>query len=203
MPVRLRLQRQGRKKAPFYFIVAADSRSPRDGKFLEKVGTYNPTKVPAEITLDVNRSLEWLEKGAQPSDTVHRILSYKGVLFKKHLLRGVKKGSFSLEVAEERFAEWLSSKENAIVSHKSNVASSIANIQKATLAAEQKKREAKAAAQIAAATPPAVEEVAAPVVEEVVTEVAPPVVEEVVTETTAEQAPETNSAAADETAAAE
>ena len=191
MPVRLRLQRQGRKKAPFYFIVAADSRSPRDGKFLEKVGTYNPTKVPAEITLDVNKSLQWLEKGAQPSDTVHRILSYKGVLYKKHLLRGVKKDSFSLEVAEQRFAEWLTSKENAIVSHKSNVASSIANIQKATLAAEQKKREAKAAAQIAAATPPAVEEVAAPVVEEVAAEAA------------AEQAPETNSAAADETAAAE
>jgi small subunit ribosomal protein S16 len=150
MPVRLRLQRHGRKKQPFYFIVAADSRSPRDGKFLEKIGVYNPTKVPAEITLDNDKALNWLEKGAQPSDTVHRILSYKGVLYKKHLLRGVKKGAFSLEEAEKRYAEWIAAKEGAITNRKSSLVSAAEKARLDKIAAEQKKRQEKANAAAAA-----------------------------------------------------
>lgn len=154
MPVRLRLQRHGRKKQPIYFIVAADSRSPRDGKFLEKIGVYNPTKVPAEITLDNDKALSWLEKGAQPSDTVHRILSYKGVLYKKHLLRGVKKGAFSLEEAEKRYAEWIAAKEGAITNRKSSLASAAEQARLEKITSEQKKREEKAnaAAALAAST---------------------------------------------------
>jgi small subunit ribosomal protein S16 len=154
MPVRLRLQRQGRKKQPFYFIVAADSRSPRDGKFLDKIGTYDPTKVPASIDLNNDKALNWLEKGAQPSDTVHKILSYKGVLYKKHLLRGVKKGAFSLEEAETRYQQWLESKETAITTRKSAIALTLEQQKKAKNADEQKKREdkAKAAAEALAAS---------------------------------------------------
>ena len=163
MPVRLRLQRQGRKKQPFFFIVAADSRSPRDGKFLEKIGTYDPTKVPANIELNNDKALNWLDKGAQPSDTVHKILSYKGVLYKKHLLRGVKKGAFSLEEAENRYQEWLDSKSSAITSRKSSIALTLEQQKKERNASEQKKREekAKAAAEALAATNKAAEEEAA------------------------------------------
>src|SRR5687768_332470 len=92
MPVKIRLQRHGSKKRPFYFIVVADARAPRDGKFIQKIGTYNPLTVPASIQLDRQRALDWLHKGAQPTDTVRRILSFKGVLYLKHLLRGVKLG---------------------------------------------------------------------------------------------------------------
>jgi small subunit ribosomal protein S16 len=154
MPVRLRLQRHGRKKQPIYFIVAADSRSPRDGKFLEKIGTYNPTKVPADISIDNDKALNWLEKGAQPSDTVHRILSYKGVLYKKHLLRGVKKGAFSLEEAESRFAEWIGAKESAVQSRIGSLSTAAQKQVNDRIAAEQKKREdkAKAAAEALAAS---------------------------------------------------
>ena len=94
MPVKIRLQRHGSKKRPFYFIVVADARSPRDGKFIQKLGTYNPLTVPATIQLDRQKALEWLSKGATPTDTVRRILSFKGVLYLKHLLRGVKLGLF-------------------------------------------------------------------------------------------------------------
>ena len=90
MPVKIRLQRHGSKKRPFYFIVVADARSPRDGKFIQKLGTYNPLTTPSTVQLDRQRSLEWLNKGAQPTDTVRKILSFKGVLYLKHLLRGVK-----------------------------------------------------------------------------------------------------------------
>ena len=94
MAVKMRLQRHGSKKRPFYFIVVADGRAPRDGKFIQKIGTYNPLTVPATISLDREKSLDWLNKGAQPTDTVRRILSFKGVLYLKHLLRGVKLGLF-------------------------------------------------------------------------------------------------------------
>lgn len=106
MSVKIRLQRHGRKKAPFYHIVIADSRSPRDGRFIEKIGTYNPTTVPASIDIVSEKALEWLEKGAQPSDTVHKILSYKGILFHKHLLRGVKKGVIPQETADSKWSQW-------------------------------------------------------------------------------------------------
>lgn len=106
MPVKIRLQRHGSKKRPFYFIVIADARSPRDGKFIQKLGTYNPQTVPATIQLDRQRALDWLNKGAQPTDTVRRILSFKGVLYLKHLLRGVKLGLFDEATAMEKFQKW-------------------------------------------------------------------------------------------------
>jgi len=106
MAVKMRLQRHGSKKRPFYFIVVADARAPRDGKFIQKVGTYNPLTVPATIQLDRQKALEWLNKGAQPTDTVRRILSFKGVLYLKHLLRGVKLGLFDDATAMTKFQAW-------------------------------------------------------------------------------------------------
>lgn len=106
MAAKIRLQRHGSKKRPFYFIVVADSRSPRDGKFIQKLGTYNPLTVPATIQLDRQKALEWLSKGATPTDTVRRILSFKGVLYLKHLLRGVKLGLFDEATAMEKFTKW-------------------------------------------------------------------------------------------------
>ena len=106
MPVKIRLQRHGSKKRPFYFIVVADARSPRDGKFIQKLGSYNPLTVPASIQIDRQKALDWLHKGAQPTDTVRRILSFKGVLFLKHLLRGVTLGLFDEATAMEKFTKW-------------------------------------------------------------------------------------------------
>ncbi len=106
MPVKIRLQRHGSKKRPFYFIVVADARSPRDGKFIQKLGTYNPLTVPATIQIDRQKALDWLHKGAQPTDTVRRILSFKGVLYLKHLLRGVKLGLFDEATAMVKFQKW-------------------------------------------------------------------------------------------------
>src|SRR5688572_15060438 len=106
MPVKIRLQRHGSKKRPFYFIVVADARAPRDGKFIQKIGTYNPLTVPASVQLDRQRALDWLHKGAQPTDTVRRILSFKGVLYLKHLLRVVGLGLFDDAAAMEKFTAW-------------------------------------------------------------------------------------------------
>lgn len=108
MAVKMRLQRHGSKKRPFYFIVIADARSPRDGKFIQKLGSYNPLTVPATIQIDRQKALDWLQKGAQPTDTVRRILSFKGVLFLKHLLRGVSLGLFDEATAMEKFTKWSS-----------------------------------------------------------------------------------------------
>lgn len=117
MAVRIRLQRRGRKKRPFYHIVVADERAPRDGRFIEKLGTYNPMTKPATIELDNDRAYDWLMKGAQPSDTARAILRYKGVLYKKHLQRGVTKGALTQEQADEMYAQWITDKENAIRDH--------------------------------------------------------------------------------------
>lgn len=106
MSAKIRLQRHGSKKRPFYFIVVADARAPRDGKFIQKLGTYNPLTVPATIQLDRQKALEWLNKGATPTDTVRRILSFKGVLYLKHLLRGVSLGLFDDAAAMEKFTKW-------------------------------------------------------------------------------------------------
>ena len=116
MAVKMRLQRHGSKKRPFYFIVVADGRAPRDGKFIQKIGTYNPLTVPATIQLDRQKALEWLNKGAQPTDTVHRILSFKGVLYLKHLLRGVKLELFDEATAMAKFQTWFAE-------HEANIAS--------------------------------------------------------------------------------
>ncbi len=106
MAVKMRLQRHGSKKRPFYFIVVADARSPRDGKFIQKLGSYNPLTIPATIQIDRQKALDWLHKGAQPTDTVRRILSFKGVLYLKHLLRGVTLGLFDEAAAMEKFTKW-------------------------------------------------------------------------------------------------
>ncbi len=110
MAVKIRLARHGRSKRPFYNIVVADSRRARNGKFIEKIGTYNPLTIPASITLDVDKAFEWIMKGAQPSDTVRKMLTFKGVMFKKHLQRGVTKGAFDQEEADKRFTEWVDAK---------------------------------------------------------------------------------------------
>src|SRR5690554_5982168 len=110
MAVKIRLQRHGRKGRPFYKIVAADSRVKRDGKIIEALGSYDPTTVLATIALDIDRSVYWLQTGAQPTDTVRAILQFKGALYKKHLLRGVEKEAFTLEEAEAKFEEWIAKK---------------------------------------------------------------------------------------------
>lgn len=141
MAVKLRLQRHGRGKRPFYHIVAADSRSPRDGKFIERIGDYNPLTKPATIHLDVDKAVKWLQNGAEYTDTVHAILKYKGVLFKKHLLRGVAKGAFSVEVAEQKFQAWLDAHKNAVLDHQRKHHKDKADIAAKLLAEETKKRE--------------------------------------------------------------
>jgi small subunit ribosomal protein S16 len=124
MAVKMRLQRHGSKKRPFYFIVVADARSPRDGKFIQKLGSYNPLTVPASIQIDRQKALEWLHKGAQPTDTVRRILSFKGVLYLKHLLRGVTLGLFDEATAMEKFTKWSTEHDSEFAkrqeSHKKN-----------------------------------------------------------------------------------
>jgi small subunit ribosomal protein S16 len=111
MAVKIRLQRKGRKQAPFYQIVVADSRSPRDGRFIENLGSYNPMTSPATIQIDRDAAFDWLMKGAQPTDTVRAILRFKGVYFRKHLMRGVAKGAMTLEDAMAKYQEWIDSKE--------------------------------------------------------------------------------------------
>lgn len=122
MSVKIRLQRKGRKAAPFYHIVIADSRSPRDGRFIEKIGTYNPLTVPATIELDSERAYYWLTNGAQPTDTVYSILRFKGVLYQKHLARGVKKGALTEEQATEKLTDWLRNKHSNISDRREAVA---------------------------------------------------------------------------------
>lgn len=171
MSVKIRLQRHGKKGKPFYHIVVADARAKRDGKFIQKLGIYNPVANPAIIELDVDASVEWLNKGAQPTDTARAILSYKGALYKKHLQGGVAKGAFDEAEAERRFNAWLEEKEARIQGKKDDLAKSKEEAKKAALEAEEKvnearlnakkqaEEEAKAAAEAeAAAEEPAVEE---------------------------------------------
>ena len=153
MPVRIRLQRHGKKGKPFYWIVAADSRSKRDGRFLEKLGTYNPNTNPAQIELNIDNAVQWLEKGAQPTDTTRTILSHEGVLLKKHLAGGVKKGALTEEQAEEKFQAWVAEKQAKIDAKKSDLQKAKEAQEAKALAAEKAANEARIAA-------------AAPVVEE-------------------------------------
>lgn len=182
----MRLQRKGRKQRPFYHIVIADARSPRDGRFIEKIGVYNPMTVPATIDLDREKAYDWLTKGAQPTDTVRAILRFKGVLYKKHLMRGVKKGAMSIEEAENKFTEWVDIKENRIATRKAK-------------AAEEK---AAYYAQLSG-TPPVIKEepvVIPPVEVETAAEAAEEVVEETtaVVEETVAEAPEAAEEASEE-----
>ncbi|MDZ4665019.1 MAG: 30S ribosomal protein S16 [Bacteroidota bacterium] len=121
MAVKIRLQRHGKKDAAFFHIVVADGRAPRDGKYIEKLGVYNPTTNPATINLDFNGALNWMLKGAQPTDTCRAILSYKGVIYKKHLLGGVTKGALTEAQVEEKFTKWLADKEGKVNAKKDNL----------------------------------------------------------------------------------
>lgn len=154
MATKIRLQRHGKKGRAFYYIVVADSRAPRDGRFIERLGSYNPNTNPATIDIDFDQALDWVNKGAQPTDTCRAILSYKGVLYKKHLQGGLKKGALTEEQVETKFQAWLDQKEGKISNKKDNLATSKADARKAAAAAEAKKKEAKAAAIAAKNTPP-------------------------------------------------
>jgi small subunit ribosomal protein S16 len=158
MATKIRLQRHGKKGKPFYYIVVADARAPRDGRFIERVGSYNPNTNPATIDINFEKTLQWVNNGAQPTDTCRAILSYKGVLYKKHLQGGVKKGALTEEQAETKFAEWLDQKDSKITGKKSNLNAAKDEARKLALIAEAKKKEDKAAA-IAAKNAPVAEEV--------------------------------------------
>ncbi|SDE79135.1 small subunit ribosomal protein S16 [Mucilaginibacter pineti] len=165
MATKIRLQRHGKKGKPFYYIVVADARAPRDGRFIERLGSYNPNTNPATIDINFDKTLEWVNTGAQPTDTCRAILSYKGVLYKKHLEGGVKKGALTEEQAAEKFAAWSDLKDGKITGKKTSLTSAKDEARKAALAAEAKKKEEKAAA-IAAKNAPVAEEVEAPAEEE-------------------------------------
>lgn len=141
MPVKIRLQRHGKKGKPFYWIVAANSRAKRDGKFLEKIGTYNPISNPAQIEIDVDTAVKWLQNGAQPTDTARRILSYKGVLLKYHLLGGVAKGALTEEQAEAKFNAWVEAKASKVSNKEQKLAKDKAAAKAAALEAEKEANE--------------------------------------------------------------
>jgi small subunit ribosomal protein S16 len=144
MAVKIRLHRQGRKKTAYYFIVVADSRSPRDGRFIERIGSYNPMPKVPQIDVDVDKAIDWMSKGAIPTKTVRSIFSQKGVLYKKHLLRGVKLGIVTLEDADKKFAEYLQAKADAINAKLTGIQSTIDKETKATLEREAKVNELRA-----------------------------------------------------------
>ena len=146
MPVKIRLSRHGRKRIPFYHIVVADSRAPRDGKYIERIGKYYPKTNPATIEIDFDRALYWLQTGAQPTDTCRNLLSDKGVLYKNHLLNGVKKGALTLEQVESKYTAWVSEKEKKQQDKLEAVKQGTEKDKKQRLNAESKAREAKAAA---------------------------------------------------------
>lgn len=192
MPVKIRLQRHGKKGKPFYWIVAADSRAKRDGKFLEKLGIYNPNTNPASIDLDIDGSVKWLNNGAQPTDTARAILSYKGVLLKHHLLGGVRKGALTEEQAEAKFTAWVEEKEAAVQAKRDGLSKADQEAKSKALEAEKEYSDKRAAAALPEAEEETVIEEAAIKVEEAteaVAETAEEVAEEVV-EKTAEVAEE-------------
>jgi small subunit ribosomal protein S16 len=180
MPVRIRLQRHGKKGKPFYWIVAADGRAKRDGKFLEKLGVYNPNTNPATIEVNVDDSVKWLQNGAQPSETARRILSYKGVLLKHHLLGGLRKGALTEEQVEEKFNAWLAEKESAVASKIAGLDKELSEAKAKALEAEKAVSDKRALAAIEAETP----------AEEAEAEVTEGAIEIVETEATPEEATE-------------
>ena len=159
MPVKIRLQRHGKKGKPFFWIVAADSRAKRDGKFLEKIGTYAPTTNPATIDLNIDSAVKWLQNGAQPTDTARAILSYKGALLKNHLVGGVRKGALTQEQADEKFNAWVQEKEGKVEAKKEGLSKEQEAAKAKALEAEREVN-AKREAEAAAAAQPVVEETA-------------------------------------------
>jgi small subunit ribosomal protein S16 len=201
MSVKIRLQRHGKKGKPFYWIVAADARSKRDGRFLEKLGIYNPNTNPATIDLNLDQAVQWLHNGAQPTDTARAILSYKGALMKHHLDGGVRKGALTQEQADAKLAKWLEEKATKVTSKKEGLSKAQEAEKAKALKAEKAANEKRAAAAAEALkAEEAVEEVAEEV-EEVVAEVA--VEEAPVAEVVAEEAPAVEEAPAAEVVAEE
>ena len=190
MPVKIRLQRHGKKGKPFFWIVAADARSKRDGRFLEKIGTYNPNTNPATIDLNIDSAVQWLHNGAQPTDTAKAILSYKGALLKHHLDGGIRKGALTQEQADAKLATWLEAKAGKVDAKKDGLSKADADARAKALKAEKVANEKRMAAQADAAK-----------VEEVVEETAAEEVAEVATEEVVEAAAEetTEAPAAEET----
>ncbi|MDC3217420.1 30S ribosomal protein S16 [Schleiferiaceae bacterium] len=178
MSTKIRLQRGGRKGRPVYSIVVADARAKRDGRFIEKLGTYNPNTNPATIDLNFDSTLSWVMKGAQPTDTARAILSYRGVMMKKHLLEGVRKGALTEEQADAKFEAWVSDKENKIEGKVQSLNDAAQASKSARLAAEAEVNNARKAA---------IEAANAPVVEEAPAEEAPAA--EATEEAPAEEAP--------------
>jgi small subunit ribosomal protein S16 len=214
MPVKIRLQRHGKKGKPFYWVVAADARAKRDGKFLEKLGTYNPNTNPATINLNVDGSVKWLENGAQPTDTARAILSYKGVMLKHHLNGGVRKGALTEEQAQAKFEAWLKDKESAIQDKVDGLDKAKADARAKALEAEKEVSEKRAAALLPEVEAPAEEapaeeaaaegEVAAEAEAPAETEAATEAPAEEVAEPAAEEAPaEAEAAPAEKAPAAE
>jgi small subunit ribosomal protein S16 len=195
MSVKIRLQRHGKKGKPFFWIVAADARSKRDGKFLDKIGTYNPNTNPATIDLNLDSAVQWLHNGAQPTDTARAILSYKGALLKHHLDGGVRKGALTQEQADAKLAAWLDEKTNKVTSKKEGLSKAEAKAKAEALKAEKAANDKRAnAAAEAAKAAEVTEEVAEEVVEEV---------SEVAAEVVAEETPAVEEAPAAEEASEE
>ena len=166
MPTRIRLQRKGKKGRPYYHVVVADSRAPRDGKYIERIGAYDPNHNPAFVEVNIEKAMDWLQKGAQPSDTCRAILSYSGVVYKNHLANGVKKGAFTQEEADRRFDIWKNEKNAKVEGKKNSLAQGAEALSKARLDAERKVASDMAAvhsAKLAALSAP-------PVIEPMVTE---------------------------------
>ena len=144
MAVKISLARHGKKNFAFFHIVVADSRAPRDGRFIERIGVYNPNTNPATIELDNDKALQWLFNGAQPTETCRRILSYKGVMLRKHLQEGVKKGALTQEVADQKWSAWVEEKELKLSKKKSELAKTKREARKSAIEAEAKVKEARA-----------------------------------------------------------
>ena len=175
MSVKIRLQRHGKKGKPFYWIVAADARAKRDGKYLEKIGTYNPNVNPAVIDLNIDKAVEWLQNGAQPTDTAKNILSYKGAMLKNHLVGGIRKGALTQEQADAKFAAWLEDKAAKVSDKEAGLSKAQSDAKAVALAAEKAVNEARIEA-----AKPVVEEVVEPVAKvEEAAEAAPETIDEV------------------------
>ena len=174
MSVKIRLQRHGKKGKPFYWIVAADARAKRDGKYLEKLGTYNPNVNPAVIDLNIDKAVQWLQNGAQPTDTAKNLLSYKGAMLKNHLVGGVRKGALTQEQADAKFAAWVEEKATKISDKEAGLSQAQSDAKAAAFAAEKAVNEAR----IEAAKPVVEEVVAEVAVEEVVEAAAPETIDE-------------------------
>lgn len=202
MSVKLRLVRKGRKGKPFYYIVAADARAPRDGRFIERIGSYNPNTNPATIDLNLDKSVQWLQNGAQPTDTVRAILSYKGAMYKNHLMRGAAKGAFPEEEVETRFNAWLGEKEGRIQDKRDRLAEARDVKAKEAFERESKKREEREKAILAKNSPLSEEvegeEANAEAGEEAAAETADTTVETPAEETAEEPAAETEAPAEEE-----